>query len=774
MDEDGRSSVMSPRAQKLKEELLGEFSLTVDDVAGILEVDRSTVYRYIQDGALAALKIGREYRLSDVDVRGFLEALIARERQRVSELRLKALSLTPAPPAVPAAAPRETASAPPPAPVAEPGPDEGGEPGDSDWGEVVVAAWSQAVEEARARGQEQTHPAHVLLALASDAPYRRWYAVFRGEGRFGDSLARQALERLSVDLPALRAAAEAALPPPALPPGEGVPRHEDSTALQELSRELMPAAQESLGRRWIGTDAVLLGLYGMPETAQALRAAGAEEPAVRAELQRFTANLARTPAAPPFARRARNTVHRALDLALQGRSPVVTPEHLLLALTSDEAVAREGIARRVLDDVHADLPLLRRAVQARLPAPAEDAEGTPTRDPEPGAGLRAVVLERAVAAARGLDHDHVGTEHLLLGLYSIPELADLLEGAGAPHARVRSRLRRLLPPRAPQPDERQAMFGRYSERAQKAIVVAQDEVRRRGRDHVTSEDLFLALLSDAVGGIARRSLEELAVDIGALRAALEVALPPPREAPGKELRFTPGAKAVIMEHATEAARGLGHRYVGTEHLLLGLYAEGKHAELLEGGGALREAVEARILQLLGGAPGADPGPALGAAAQAVVRQAEEEARRLGIPAVHAGHILLGLVSDVPEIRGSGARDILDRLDVDVEALRSRVAGTLPAAAGAPRRSRGTVVLTTDGQAAVSRHAPAAARAVQAGQVGTQHLLLGLYQSPDLAGILTAAGAPEDAVRVEVARMAGLQPPAGPAEPGASAGPAAGA
>ncbi len=78
---------LSARAQKLKDELLGEFSLTVDDVAGVLEVDRSTIYRYIQDGSLVALKLGREYRLSERDVRAFLEGLIVRERERVAGLR---------------------------------------------------------------------------------------------------------------------------------------------------------------------------------------------------------------------------------------------------------------------------------------------------------------------------------------------------------------------------------------------------------------------------------------------------------------------------------------------------------------------------------------------------------------------------------------------------------------------------------------------------------------------------------------------------------------
>lgn len=158
---------------------------------------------------------------------------------------------------------------------------------------------------------------------------------------------------------------------------------------------------------------------------------------------------------------------------------------------------------------------------------------------------------------------------------------------------------------APTPAEPQArqgpgFFGRYSERAQRAIVFAQEEARRRGTGQVPSEHVFLAILAEGVGGLGRRVLEDLGVDLSALQAAVESALPAPRSAPGTpaELPFTADGKALVMTHAVGAARRLGHAYVGTEHLLLGLYAERRHADLLEGTGATREAVERRVTELL--------------------------------------------------------------------------------------------------------------------------------------------------------------------------------
>lgn len=72
---------LSEAARQIKADLLGQFQLSVDDVAGILEVDRSTVYRYVQDGRLVALKLGREYRFTEADVREFIQGLLTQMRE---------------------------------------------------------------------------------------------------------------------------------------------------------------------------------------------------------------------------------------------------------------------------------------------------------------------------------------------------------------------------------------------------------------------------------------------------------------------------------------------------------------------------------------------------------------------------------------------------------------------------------------------------------------------------------------------------------------------
>jgi len=182
MDDDGQE--VSPRALRLKEELLGDFSLRVDDVAAVLEVDRSTVNRYIQDGALVALKIGREYRLSEPDVRDFLQALVARERQRVGGLRMRALTVDGA--RIGSAAPASGAHF------------------SERFGERAQRALAQAQAEARARAAREVAPEHLLLALLSE-----------GEAP-GDP--GPVLHALGVDLAALRHSVEAALP--AGEPGE--------------------------------------------------------------------------------------------------------------------------------------------------------------------------------------------------------------------------------------------------------------------------------------------------------------------------------------------------------------------------------------------------------------------------------------------------------------------------------------------------------------------------------------------------------------------------
>ncbi len=150
-----------------------------------------------------------------------------------------------------------------------------------------------------------------------------------------------------------------------------------------------------------------------------------------------------------------------------------------------------------------------------------------------------------------------------------------------------------------------AMFGRYSERVQRVIILAQDEARRLGTNYVGTEHLLLALLREGTG-IAAQALQSLGIDLQAARGEIEQAVGRGTAPADGEVQFTPRGKKVIMELAIDEARRLGHAYVGTEHLLLGLIREGASAagRLLEAKGADLERVRHEVQRLL-----ASPGPA---------------------------------------------------------------------------------------------------------------------------------------------------------------------
>lgn len=153
------------------------------------------------------------------------------------------------------------------------------------------------------------------------------------------------------------------------------------------------------------------------------------------------------------------------------------------------------------------------------------------------------------------------------------------------------------------------MFGRYSQRAARVIVRAQDEARQLNTLVVGTEHLLVALLKDGQG-VAVKALQNLGVDVDRLRSEVEGLLERGTAAPTGEIAFTPRGKAVIMEHAVEEARGLGHQYVGTEHLLLGLLrdAGSAAAKALVQAGARADQVRAETVRLLHGGGTTPPPP----------------------------------------------------------------------------------------------------------------------------------------------------------------------
>jgi ATP-dependent Clp protease ATP-binding subunit ClpC len=149
------------------------------------------------------------------------------------------------------------------------------------------------------------------------------------------------------------------------------------------------------------------------------------------------------------------------------------------------------------------------------------------------------------------------------------------------------------------------MFNRFTERARKVIVFAKEEARRFNHDYIGTEHLLLGLIREGEG-VAAAVLQKLGVDLESIRIEVEKLVQPgPQTQVVGDIPFTPRSKKAL-ELAAEEARALGHNYIGTEHLLLGLVKEGEgmaYRVLLNLGldlGKLRN----EVMELLGnGIPG---------------------------------------------------------------------------------------------------------------------------------------------------------------------------
>jgi ATP-dependent Clp protease ATP-binding subunit ClpC len=142
------------------------------------------------------------------------------------------------------------------------------------------------------------------------------------------------------------------------------------------------------------------------------------------------------------------------------------------------------------------------------------------------------------------------------------------------------------------------MFERYTERARKVIILAQDEAVRLKHNYIGTEHLLLGLLREREG-IAAKILESLDISIEAVRNELENFVDRTEYQGATEVAFTPRAKRVL-ELALDETRRLSHKYVGTEHILLGVFREGDGvgAQILRRLGLDIETVRMRLNQIL--------------------------------------------------------------------------------------------------------------------------------------------------------------------------------
>jgi ATP-dependent Clp protease ATP-binding subunit ClpC len=154
-----------------------------------------------------------------------------------------------------------------------------------------------------------------------------------------------------------------------------------------------------------------------------------------------------------------------------------------------------------------------------------------------------------------------------------------------------------------------AMFNRFTERARKVILLAKEEAKRFNHDYIGTEHILLGLVREGEG-VAAAVLASFGLTPDKIRIEVEKLVQPgPTTVISGDLPFTPKAKKV-MELATEEARALGHNYIGTEHLLLGLIREGEGvaSQVLMNLGLELERVREEVMNLLGSSiPGYEMG-----------------------------------------------------------------------------------------------------------------------------------------------------------------------
>lgn len=148
------------------------------------------------------------------------------------------------------------------------------------------------------------------------------------------------------------------------------------------------------------------------------------------------------------------------------------------------------------------------------------------------------------------------------------------------------------------------MFERFTEKAIKVIMLAQEEARRLGHNFVGTEQILLGLIGEGTG-IAAKTLKGMGVNLKEARAEVEKIIGRGSGFVAVEIPFTPRAKRVL-ELSWDEARQLGHNYIGTEHLLLGLIREGEGvaARVLENLGVDLTKVRSNVIRMLGETRGA--------------------------------------------------------------------------------------------------------------------------------------------------------------------------
>jgi ATP-dependent Clp protease ATP-binding subunit ClpC len=142
------------------------------------------------------------------------------------------------------------------------------------------------------------------------------------------------------------------------------------------------------------------------------------------------------------------------------------------------------------------------------------------------------------------------------------------------------------------------MFEKFTDRGRRVVVYAQDEARALDRNYIGTEHILLGLVREGEG-VAVKALESLGISLETVRQRVEEIAGRGQHAPSGHIPFTPPAKKVL-ELSLRESQHLGHHYIGTEHILLGLIRQGDGvaAQVLAEVGADLDRVREQVVQLL--------------------------------------------------------------------------------------------------------------------------------------------------------------------------------
>jgi ATP-dependent Clp protease ATP-binding subunit ClpA len=304
----------------------------------------------------------------------------------------------------------------------------------------------------------------------------------------------------------------------------------------------------------------------------------------------------------------------------------------------------------------------------------------------------------------------------------------------------------------------------FTERVRKVLAMAREEASRLQHEYCGPEHMLLGLIREG-GGVANTMLQQCGVDQTAITDKIETTVKKgERRSLGPDLPYTTRAKK-ILELSMLEARTIGHSYVGTEHLLMGVLLERKSiaAQVLNDAGVTVDNARAAMLAVLGEPtsevvrntqpdPAGDVSVLLPSAPERlrrVLASAYTIAATLGTTSLEPTHLALALLRHAD---GAG-NAALDSLRIDREALINE----LQLAASRDKGSEVTPEATVHPSPAthrVIRHLLDEQRSLGSSSPGTQHLLLALLRDAEIAVTIAGLGISLEKIRDEVRRISG--------------------